>query len=157
VPLGANPRRPAILRAIHEHDNGWQEEDAAPRVNPDTGDVVDFVNAAADVRQRVWSRGVQRIASDPWAAALIPQHPIVIYDRFHPAPEWAPFFDEMMSARGGMLAASDGALDDLLEDYEFVRLGDLTSLVFCTGWTGEQRFGSWTVQLSGTRVRAPDM
>jgi len=28
----------------------------------------------------------------------------------------------------------------------------LISLTFCTGWTDEQRFGDWTVQLAGTRV-----
>jgi len=39
----------------------------------------------------------------------------------------------------------------------FVRLGDLISLTFCTAWTDEQRFGGWTVQLSGTRVAvSPD-
>ena len=32
VPLAAWPRRDAILHAIHEHDNGWAEEDAAPTV-----------------------------------------------------------------------------------------------------------------------------
>ena len=37
VPLAARPRRDVILRAIGEHDNGWMEEDAAPRVNPTTG------------------------------------------------------------------------------------------------------------------------
>jgi hypothetical protein len=43
-------------------------------------------------------------------------------------------------------------LDDLLPDYAFVRLGDLISLTFCTGWTDEHRYGEWTVQRSGARV-----
>ena len=33
-----------------------------------------------------------------------------------------------------------------------MRLGDLISLAFCTGWTDEERFGEWTIRLSGTRV-----
>ena len=33
-----------------------------------------------------------------------------------------------------------------------MRLADVISLTFCTGWTDEQRFADWTVQLSGTRV-----
>jgi hypothetical protein len=157
VPLVAHPRRDVILHAIHEHDNGWAEEDAAPRVNPATGEVVDFVNAPADVRQGVWPRGVSRLAADPWAAALVAQHAIVIYGRFHADMAWAPFFSEMQTMRDAMLRASGGRLEDLLHDYEFVRLADLTSLAFCTGWTGEQRFGDWTVRLSGTRVLAPDV
>ena len=157
VPLAAHPRRSTVLQAIAEHDNGWAEEDAAPRVNAATGEVVDFVNAPADVRQAVWPRGVSRLATDPWAAALVAQHAIVIYNRFQSDTEWAPFFSQMRTMRDAMLRASGGRLEDLLSDYEFVRLADLTSLAFCTGWTGEQRFGDWTVRLSGTRVLAPDM
>ena len=157
VPLATRPRRDLILHAIEEHDNGWAEEDAAPRVSPTTGEVVDFVNAPADVRQAVWPRGVSRLAADPWAAALVAQHAVVIYDRFHSDSAWAPFFAEMRTMRDSMLRASGGRLEDLLSDYEFVRLADLTSLTFCTGWTGEQRFGDWTVRLSGTRVLTPDV
>jgi Protein of unknown function (DUF3891) len=157
VPLAAHPRRDVILHAIQEHDNGWSEEDASPTVNSSTGEIVDFVNAPAEVRQRVWTRGVARLADDPWAAALVAQHAIVIYDRFHSDAAWAPFFDAMRLERDSMIRATGGAPDDLRSDYEFVRLADLTSLTFCTGWTGEQRFGDWVVQLSGTRVFTPDV
>jgi len=157
VPLGAHTRRDVILHAIQEHDNGWSEEDAAPRVHASTGDVVDFVNAPADVRQHVWTRGVARLADRPWAAALVAQHAIVIYDRFHSDTTWAPFFDAMRDARDSMIRAAGGAPSELSTDYEFVRLADLTSLTFCTGWTGAQRFGDWVVQLSGTRVLTPDV
>jgi len=157
VPLATHPRRDVILYAIQEHDNGWSEEDAAPRVHASTGDVVDFVNAPADVRQHVWTRGVARLADRPWAAALVAQHAIVIYDRFHSDAAWTPFFDAMRDARDSMIRAAGGAPSELSTDYEFVRLADLTSLTFCTGWTGEQRFGDWVVQLSGTRVLTPDV
>jgi hypothetical protein len=157
VSLGSHTRRDVILYAIQEHDNGWSEEDASPSVNASTGDIVDFVNAPADVRQRVWTRGVARLADDPWAAALVAQHAIVIYDRFHADAAWAAFFDAMRSARDSMIPPSGRTVNELLADYEFVRLADLTSLTFCTGWTGEQRFGNWVVRLSGTRVLTPDM
>jgi len=157
VPLATHPRRDVILYAIQEHDNGWSEEDAAPRVNPSSGEIVDFVNAPADVRQNVWTRGVARLADRPWASALVAQHAIVIYDRFHSDAAWTPFFDAMRSARDSMVRAAGGAMTELSIDYEFVRLADLTSLTFCTGWTGEQRFGDWVVRLSGTRVLTPDV
>ena len=152
VALASRPRRDAILHAITEHDNGWAEEDAAPFVNPATGDVVDFVNAPLDVRHRVWSRGVSRLAGDPWAAALVAQHAITVYDRFRSDASWTPFFARMAAARDAMVRASGLPLDDLAADYAFVRLGDLISLTFCTGLTEAQGFGEWTVHLSGTRV-----
>lgn len=152
VPLAARPRRDAILHAIGEHDNGWAEEDAAPTVNPNTGSVADFVSVPLSVRHRVWPRGIARLSGDPWAAALVAQHALTVYDRFRSDPEWTPFFDEMAAARGAMLRASRMPIHDLEADYPFVRLADLISLTFCTGWADEQRFGDWTVQLSGTRV-----
>jgi hypothetical protein len=152
VPLAARPRRDEILLAIDEHDNGWTEEDAAPRVNLATGGIFDFVSAPADVRQAVWPRGVARLASDPWAAALVAQHAITVYDRFRPDREWAPFFAEMEAARDAMVRAADWDLDELLSDYVFVRLADLISLTFCVGWDDEQRFGEWGVQRLDTQV-----
>lgn len=157
VPLAARPRRDAILHAIAEHDNGWAEEDAAPTVNPKTGTVVDFVSAPLSVRHAVWPRGIARLADDPWAAALVAQHALTVYERFRCEVEWTSFFAEMEAARGAMLRASAMPLAHLDADYVFVRLGDLISLTFCTAWTDEQRFGGWTVQLSGTRVAvSPD-
>jgi hypothetical protein len=152
VPLLARPRREAILHAIGEHDNGWTEEDAAPVADAATGGVADFVGIVLDVRQRVWPRAVTRLSSDPWAAALVAQHAITIYDRFRTDAAWTAFFAQMESARGAMVEAAGLTVPDLLADYPFVRLGDLVSLVFCTGWTTDQRFGDWTVHGAGPHV-----
>ncbi|HEY7185575.1 MAG TPA: DUF3891 family protein [Vicinamibacterales bacterium] len=158
VPLATHPRRDIILHAIEQHDNGWLEEDAAPRVNPASGEIVDFVNAPADVRQRVWTRGVARLADVPWAAALVAQHAIVIYDRHHPDESWAPFFRTIHDMREEMCAASEYSVDELESDYRFVRLADLISLAFCMGLSGEQQWGRSSVRLSDSRVVvAPDM
>ena len=157
VPLVSRSRRVAILHAIAEHDNGWAEEDAAPSVNLATGQVFDFVSAPISVRQGVWPRGVARLAGDPWAAALVAQHAMTVYDRYHHDSEWKPFFAKMEEARDRMLRASGLPLDELLIDYVFVRLADLISLTFCAGWTDEQRFGEWAVQRFDARVVvAPD-
>ena len=148
VPLSAQPRRDRILHAIAEHDNGWTEEDAAPTVDPASGSVFDFVSAPVAVRHAVWPRGVSRLVDDPWAAALVAQHALTVYDRFRTEAEWQPLFVRMAEMRDAMLQKSGMPLDDLLSDYAFVRLADLISLTFCTGWTDEQRFEDWTVQLS---------
>jgi len=152
VPLASLPRRDAILHAIGEHDNGWAETDAAPTVDPATGNVVDFVSAPLSVRHEVWPRAVARLGDDPWAATLVAQHAITVYDRFRPESEWTPFFARMEAMRDTLLRANGTRLDDLLPDYAFVRLADLISLTFCTGWTDAHRFGEWTVQRSGARV-----
>lgn len=152
VPLATRPRRDAILHAIAAHDDGWAEEDAAPTVNPETGHVVDFVSAPVGVRQATSVRGVAQLGADPWAAALVAHHRLTVYDRFRSDTAWVSFFAEMEAARRVGLRASGALLDDLVPDYAFLRIGDLISLAFCTGWTAEQRFGDWTVQLSGARV-----
>jgi hypothetical protein len=158
VPLAMRPRRDTILLAIAEHDNGWAEEDAAPTLHPVTGKVVDFVTAPLSVRHGVWHRAIGRLAHDPWAAALVAHHAITVYDRFRPASEWTAFFAEMEAARDTLLRASGMPLEELVPDYAFVRLADLISLAFCADWADEQRFGDWTVRLSGTRlVVSPDL
>jgi Protein of unknown function (DUF3891) len=151
VPLRERPRADAILLAIREHDNGWTELDAAPMVDSSTGRIADFITAPVDVRQQVWPRGVGRI-QEAWAASLVAEHALTIYDRYRGDPEWSAFFATMESMRDERLCEAGGSLDDLVDDYAFVRLGDLISLAFCTGWTDAQRFGAWTVQRFDARV-----
>ena len=142
VPLRARPRRGAILHAIAEHDNGWAEEDAAPTVDPATGNVADFITVPLSVRHAVWPRGIARLADDPWAAALVAQHALTVYDRFRGDSAW----------RSGVRSRRIHPAWIVAADYPFLRLGDLISLAFCTGSTDVQTFGGWTVQLSGARV-----
>jgi len=158
VSLRAEPRREAILRAIYAHDNGWLEEDQAPQVNPDTGEILDFVSAPLSVRHAVWPRGIARLGKDAWTAALIAQHAITVYDRFRSNREWSSFFAGMESERDARLAVSGLSLDDLVADYRYVRLGDLISLTFCAGWTDDQHFGEQIIRLSGMQaVVSPDL
>src|SRR5689334_12756157 len=86
VALRHEPRRPAILRAIQRHDDGWQEEDEAPHVDPQSGEVLDFIHAPLAVRQGVWPRSVEKLQRDPWAAALVAQHSVFVYSRYRMDP-----------------------------------------------------------------------
>jgi hypothetical protein len=157
-PLTTHQRRPSILRAIAEHDNGWTEEDQTPLLDDASGGVYDFVTAPLAVRRRVWPRGVARLAEDPWTAALVAQHADTIYDRYHSDPDWSTFFTDIRQQRDALVATTGLTLAELIEDYAFVRLGDLISLAFCTGWSDEHRFDDVTVGLAGTRVVvAPDL
>jgi len=152
IPLANEPRRDAILLAVSEHDSGWAGPDAAPTVNPATGGVYDFVNAPIGVRQAVWPRSVAALEGHPWAAALVAQHALTVYDRFRSDREWTPFFDRLETSRASLLRSAELPLDQLVADYVFVRLADLISLAFCSGSIDEQRFGEFTVRHRGTRV-----
>jgi hypothetical protein len=152
VALASHPRREAILLAVGEHDAAWDEVDAAPAIDAASGAVVDFVKAPLSVRQGVWPRSTARLEREPWAAALVAHHAWTVYARFRPDPDWASFFPAMAATRDAMVRMSGLTLPELEADYPYLRLGDLISLTFCTGSTDEQRFGDWTIQLSGARV-----
>ena len=152
VALAEHPRRSSILLAVAEHDNGWTEPDAAPLIDPATAIPFDFISAPIDVRQSVWPRGVAHLAYDPWAAALVAQHAIVIFDRYRSDTAWTRFFVEMETRRREMVEASGLLLRELLADYWFLGLGDLISLTFCNGWTDVQEFDRWSVRLTGSQV-----
>jgi hypothetical protein len=152
VALASLPRRDTILHAIAEHDNGWEEEDSAPTANQSDGKIVDFINAPLYVRHRVWPRAVMRLSDDPFAAALVAQHAITVYDRFRSDEEWDSFFGEMAVLRNAMLDKSGFRLDELATEYVFVRLGDLISLSFCTAGMELQPFADWSVKCTGSRV-----
>jgi hypothetical protein len=141
--LDSHPRRESILLAIGEHDNGWREPDATPSLDPASGRVHDFINAPAAVRQGVWPRGVDRLSHDPWAAALVAQHALTVYDRFRSDAAWREFFTTMAAMRDALVARMNRSLQDLEQDYPFVRIGDLISLVFCAQWR-EETYRQWT-------------
>lgn len=145
------PRRATVLLAIAEHDNGWREPDRAPIVATD-GCVLDFIHAPDDVRRGVWPRGVERLAGNAYAAALVAQHAIHIHDRHRHKPEWQPFFTEMITRRNAHLTRAGRTEQDLLGDYVFVRLADLLSLVFCNAWTDAQTWCNRTIRLAGDRL-----
>lgn len=151
VPLRASERHESILLAVGEHDNGWRELDEAPSVDAH-GRVIDFIAAPTRPKQQVWVRGVNRVARDPYAAALIAQHAAFVYDRFRQDAEWSAFFTEMEALRDDLRRRTDTAHEDLLRDYAYVRVGDLISLTFCTAWIDEQRHEDWTVRRDGDDV-----
>jgi hypothetical protein len=152
APLHDAERRASILLAVEEHDNGWREPDAEPLVDAGGG-VYDFINTPAEVRQGVWPRGVSRLAEDDeWAAALVAQHAITIYDRYRPDPAWADFFPEMQRLRDALLTATRRTQAQLDHDYAFVRIGDLISLIFCNEWDEPQTFDRWSFRRDADRV-----
>jgi hypothetical protein len=141
--LHSHPRRESILLAVREHDNGWEPVDRRPILDSSTGGLLDFMDAPADVRQTIWPRAVDRLADDPWAAALVARHALHIYRRYRQEAQWHGFFADLEAKRDAHLRRVDSlTLEDLQGDYFFVRMGDLLSLTFCNGWSeGPERPG----------------
>jgi hypothetical protein len=151
--FSASPRRSQILRAIAEHDNGWREVDAAPLVDRETGNLLDFIHAPDDVRRAVWPRAVDRLAHVPYEAALVAQHALEIYARYRKEPAWEPFFAALEAARNRHLHRASVPLDALQREYLFVRAGDLISLTFCNGWQAGQTIdGRYVVRLHADHI-----
>jgi uncharacterized protein DUF3891 len=150
-PLHDHPLANSILLAIGEHDNGWRELDEVPFLDAN-GLILDFVQAPAKPKQDVWPRGVERLTHDPFAAALVAHHAVTVYDRFRTDAEWLSFFPMMERMRDEHRAQTHTTHDELVAAYRFVRLGDLLSLTFCTGWRDVQSYQSWTVHLEDEHV-----
>jgi hypothetical protein len=156
--LHASPRYAAIMLAVQAHDNGWQEVDAEPCLDPATGQVLDFVHVPEDVRHAVWRRGVARLTGEPYAAALVAQHALHIYRRMRQQPGWRQFFVDMTAARDEHLTAAHETIETLQREYSFLRLADLASLAFCGVDTGGQAYEmGYDIRLEDARlVIAPD-
>ena len=147
------PRKASILNAIEQHDCGWAGVDEALVLDEKMGQLLDFTEVPDAVKRETSSRGIEPLASDPYAAALAAQHRLHVYRRYANHPEWSAFFAEMTAVRGSYLGAAGGSLDELLSNYRFVRAGDLASLAFCNNWakTGEDGC-RYSMHLDGTAL-----
>jgi hypothetical protein len=156
--LAESPVRNAILRATREHDHGWIEPDRAPIVDPATGRLLDFITAPEPVRRAIWPRGVERLRDLPYAAALVAEHALSVYEHYRDRESWADFFTRLEGMRDAALAdAAPRTMADLRRDYFFVRMADLASLAFCNAWREPQKLARYELRLEGNELRiAPD-
>lgn len=156
--LSDSPRRDVILFATGRHDDGWADDDRAPLVDEATGRLLDYVHAPDEVRRAIWPKGVERLSADPYAAALVAQHAMHLFDKYRADPGWQDFFDRMGRARDAHLAAAAPlTAGDLQRDYFFVRTGDLLSLQVCDQWLEPQPNGAYRSRWDGVRLTiAPD-
>lgn len=133
--LPEHPRRDELLLAIREHDNGWREADAAPRVDAATGRPHDLMTLPDGLRREIWDRGSRRLSAErPYAAWLVTRHVAGLARGRAGTPEWDAFLAEIderladLAERTGLPAA------ELEQDYRFLDLGDQLSLAVCNRW-----------------------
>ena len=130
--LREHPRRDLLITAVREHDNGWREADAAPRIDPSSGRPYDFRSLPDEPRRELWRRGVERFAIElPYAALLAAQHSWKLHRGRHADPGWPPFLAELAELREELLAAAALDADELAADYRWLELADTLSLAVC--------------------------
>jgi len=151
--LPDSPRKASILNAVEQHDSGWSEIDETLVLDGTSGNLVDFIDVSDALKRETSSRGLESLSSDPYAAALVAQHRLHVYRRYRDHPEWDAFFAAMADARDTCLGRADSSLDQLLDDYRFVRAGDLASLAFCNDWKDTADDGcGYAMHLDGTTL-----
>lgn len=130
--LPDHPRRQELLLAIREHDNGWREADAAPRIHPDSGRPLAFHELQSEDRIGIWRRGVDRFAlKHPYAALLILRHAIEIHQHDWSSTSWKEFGEELAELEKELQEASGVNQSTLQDDYRFLELADTLSLGAC--------------------------
>lgn len=155
--LPERPTRDTILLATREHDNGWIEIDRAPMLDEGSGLPFDFVSLPDHVKQPIWPRATSRVgAMSPLAGALVAQHALTVLARHRADRSWAGFFETLEEERS-RLSAGRVTRESLDDQYRFVYLGDLLSLVFCNGWSESFDAYGYRIVLRGSRLEiSPD-
>lgn len=146
--LPSHPHRQEILQATREHDNGWQEADSAPWIDPDRHRPYDFLSYPESARLEIWRRGILRFAADqPLVALLIAEHAESIHQPL--SDLWLAFFEELESQRQEWLEAAAVDRASVAQDYSFLELADALSLAICTHGAWPATHPALEIQLMG--------
>jgi hypothetical protein len=130
--LREHPRRDLLLTAVREHDNGWREADAAPRIDPSSGRPYDFRSLPDEPRRELWRQGVERFATElPYVALLATEHARELHRGRLTEPGWTPFLAKLDERRDELLAAAALDVAELVGDYRWLELADTLSLAAC--------------------------
>ncbi len=144
-----HPRRELLLRAVAEHDNGWWEADAAPRLDAKGATALDFRDLATDLRQEIWRRGVERFATEsPYLAALLATHCLRLLRPWAADPSWQSFRAQILERRQELLAAAGESPDALELDDPWLALADRLSLAVCTGDAAWVDLAQWRLEVA---------
>lgn len=132
--LATHPRRDALLRSVADHDNGWWEVDAAPRVDSATGAPVDFLGIPDELRRELWERGIGRFAGgDPGRAAQIAAHFLRLFDGRAAEPGWSALLERERVRLVELAGRAGRSAEEIADDDRWVELADQLSLVACSG------------------------
>lgn len=124
--------REDLLLATREHDNGWREADAAPRVDAGSGRPLAFNEIATEDRFEIWRRGVRRFgAARPATALLILRHAREVHRDYRARTDWRAFDEELRQIEDELVEESGVAASAVDDSYRFLELSDTLSLGAC--------------------------
>ncbi len=135
-----------VLFATRQHDNGWIEWDALPKVYPENQFPMNFMEMNFPDQETIWRRSFRRYSADhPYASALIALHfrkfNQKIIDKNHNNNESKKLKNEMnqviaSNLKVKMLNSDLGPLPiQPTINLRFVQISDIISLALCHGWT----------------------
>lgn len=132
--VARHPRRALLLRAVAEHDNGWWESDAAPRIAA-TGAPLDFRAIPDEARREIWRRGVARhAAAEPEVAALVAAHALrLLRSRRGADDSWSHLLDELETLRDELSLQAGLQPEEVEELDSWMELADGLALAAATG------------------------
>ena len=130
--LVAHPLRDEIIFAARHHDNGWREEDAVPRLDPDSGRPHTFMTLSAAPRIEIWRRAVARYAQPhPFATALIYQHALALHRRVADHEPYRGLVTELGQSMEAHLERHLIDAGQVTACYPWIDLTDIASLAAC--------------------------
>lgn len=152
--LADHPRRRRLLEAIREHDNGWREADAAPRVDPATGTPYGFLDLPDDERLEIWRRGTRRyVEEEPYVALLVVEHARALLSQRGDDEPYRQLLDELEELREELLPRAGVASEEVAADYRWLDLADALSLAACVPWSRPFERQTWSIAVEGVGVR----
>jgi hypothetical protein len=154
-----------VLAGIAQHDNGWTEWEAAPRLRPD-GVPMDFMHGLAVAEKlALWQRGIDRAAAQhPYAGLLVSRHAALLYQQDLPRLQGADYTavrsfveqQEMYLAQVRYAWAGDPILgpalahETVLAHTRLLQFGDNASLQVCVPWDARRTFAHCPVDFRGS-------
>lgn len=133
-----------VLFAIEQHDNGWIEWDALPRVNPGNNYPMNFMEMDLPDQHEIWSKSFSRYSGEhPYASALIALH----FRKFNCksvardpqngiALDMKKSMDQFICDTLGLdyFESVDDLPPEVQTNLRFLQIGDIISLTLCHGW-----------------------
>ena len=147
--LPEHPRRETLLHAVREHDCGWWEADAAPRVLD--GRPMDFREVDPALRDEIWLRAWRRLEGGAHAVLLLLEHAAALH------PEGGPraHLDELAGDRAALLEEAGLDEAEVASDYRWLAVADAVSLCVCGAWERLDRAGYRCSTTSSGRALEP--
>lgn len=148
--LRQHAQRPSLLFAARHHDDGWLEIDASPPCT-ETGRPHDFLSIPWQTRQEIWQRCTTRHRDrDPYGNLLIVQHALRLHSSRSHASDGSELIADWQAMKSEWLQTTGIAEEQLMDDYRWIDLTDLLSLVVCNLWRDPvERYG-YRARLAGT-------